>query len=43
MPRTSKTPLERYVAFAKPADVSKPGVKSLLASGVAVWKKKSGS
>ena len=35
--------VHRYVTFAKPADVSKAGVKSLLASGVAVWKKKSRS
>ena len=35
--------VHRYIAFAKPADVSKPGVKSLLASGIAEWKKSKSS
>ena len=37
--------VHRYIPLATPGDVSKPGVKALLASGITVWKKekKSGS
>ena len=35
--------VHRYVRLAKPTDVAKPGVKSLLAGGVAAWKRDAGS
>src|SRR5688500_17579680 len=34
--------VHRYVKLAQASDLSKPAVKALLASGVAVWQKKSG-
>jgi hypothetical protein len=35
--------VHRYVTFAEVADVARPGVKKLLASGIAEWKKQSRS
>ena len=35
--------VHRYIKFAKASDVSKPAVRSVLASSVAVWRKRSGA
>jgi hypothetical protein len=35
--------VHRYVTFEDAADVARPGVKKLLASGIAEWKKQSRS